>query len=1490
MQTDQNAEREKWDRLAEDWSGEIRYHERDLSGELADLLQTLDPPVARILEAGCGPGLTSICLAEKGFETDFLDFSEPTLKAAEENWRKLASDSNVQPRFHHADLLKTSLEELGTEAYDCVFNAGVLEHYEDDQIVALLQGMARLSGQYVLALVPNSRCIAYRWWRWYHMRAGTWPYGKETPRATLSNLMCRAGLTPVCEMPVAHAWTVEFIDKMSEVADEFAQWFSEDDLPDELTCYLVCSVARVGGDGGKRDQRNESEALSAGLQQRWIERLHTEQRWLRLSWLEEQRALNKNIETQKREFEAASDALRAEHEQKTGEATRERNVLQEQLRVDQEALAAERKMRQSAEQRVAQAKVDHEALQQRREALRAENEQKKQQIRDLEGRVAELGGRLGEIEGSSGYRNLQRLKRVRDKFLWLSATHECRPMIGSLIEAVFGWFWRLVLGRRMGAALDARNQDPYFYHHTLRIFTPDPKPWQSRKYLTVDTRQGPGRRVAVSLIATVYNEADNIRGWMQCIGRQSRLPDEMIIVDGGSDDATVDILRQEASKLGLPVEVLVEPGCNIARGRNTAIRRAANEFIATADAGCSLTEQWLEHLVAPFEHDETVDAVIGWFEIDPDASDWTKHNTWLFFPKLETVDPKAFLPSSRSFALRKTLALKIGGYPEHLTRWGEDTLFCLNLTGVGAKWAFAPEAVAYWQGPANWKALLRNKYHYAIGDGEARVYLGANGSNARAMLTLVLLVCITLGLAGAGLVSTPVLWGSVVASAVTLLYFWRVGVTKWALAGRANWGASHGRPYKPIVKCWLTAAATTLGTLKGLWRSRGVVLRRVLDPDAQTVVFPPAHEWFWMKQRPTQLAEAFARQGFQVVFCPNNYAERIYGGLLKVDDRIVLCNDLGCIRQLKHRIVYSAAAHHFISHKRLLRRSGRVIYDMIDDNKITSSTERDVRAAVRTADVTCVTARRLDQYVRKLGGKDPLVVPNAVRYDDWRPRGRAAPPDLARIIEGGRTVIGYVGALSYWFDWKLVAAVARMRPDDRIVLIGPVLGSAAQTALSALPRNVHHLGTKDYAELPAYVENFTAATIPFLINEVTLCTNPVKLFEYAAAEVPIVTTDLPECRAFDIVRIAHTPEEFNAHLDRAAADRQDPHSRDALRKLALANTWDQRANAILRRLQVAGPCLPDSQQRDEREAPPRSDDSRNEAEAFNRRLCEKSDEIDREPLETVTARVDQSGSGQTNDMEAPPSFKDFRKEAKILNRRLYEHSANMNPELLETVTAQIDQFSRELNYEDEWRAGWHEHRYRLAATLAALKPLLKDGASALDLGGLSVTTLLLKKHFPGIRWRNADWDLRRPWQCEADSLDAIIAMEVFEHLNDLPDDLNDTFNQTGICGCLDQAYRALRPEGLLFATTPNATSIVCVGHILFGNPGMFFPKHIREYCKQELVDLAQQAGFRVESIYSVHCLTIDTGVDYTPIFQLLLANRDPVEDRGDDWFMVLQKP
>ena len=175
-------------------------------------------------------------------------------------------------------------------------------------------------------------------------------------------------------------------------------------------------------------------------------------------------------------------------------------------------------------------------------------------------------------------------------------------------------------------------------------------------------------------------------------------------------------------------------------------------------------------------------------------------------------------------------------------------------------------------------------------------------------------------------------------------------------------------------------------------------------------------------------------------------------------------------------------------------------------------------------------------------------------------------PALAMPRSNPNPTIGYVGALDHWFDIDAVAAVASAHPEWRVVLAGRVEDSRVQR-LRNHP-NVTFLGEVPRAGLPELLHGWDAAMIPFLVNDLTLAANPIKLYEYFAAGLPVVSTRLPEVELYgDLVYLAGRAEEFAA-MATAAMSENDATRRERRIDVASRETWDARARQLLDRIRA----------------------------------------------------------------------------------------------------------------------------------------------------------------------------------------------------------------------------------------------------------------------------------------------------------------------------------
>jgi glycosyltransferase involved in cell wall biosynthesis len=221
----------------------------------------------------------------------------------------------------------------------------------------------------------------------------------------------------------------------------------------------------------------------------------------------------------------------------------------------------------------------------------------------------------------------------------------------------------------------------------------------------------------VSVVVTVRNEERSIDALLDSLLAQTRAPDEIVIADGGSTDATPAIIRRRIEK-GAPIRLICCPGTNIAAGRNRAIDAATGEIIACTDAGVWLDSHWLERIIAPFQHG--ADVSMGFFVADARSTfECALGATTL--PDVDEIDPDRFIPSSRSIAYCRRAWAAVGGYPEWLD-YCEDVVFDLALRRAGFRFAWVPEAIAYFRPRSSVRAYIRQYYLYARGDGKANLW------------------------------------------------------------------------------------------------------------------------------------------------------------------------------------------------------------------------------------------------------------------------------------------------------------------------------------------------------------------------------------------------------------------------------------------------------------------------------------------------------------------------------------------------------------------------------------------------------------------------------------------------------------------------------------------------------------------------------------------------------------------------------------------------
>jgi len=217
------------------------------------------------------------------------------------------------------------------------------------------------------------------------------------------------------------------------------------------------------------------------------------------------------------------------------------------------------------------------------------------------------------------------------------------------------------------------------------------------------------------------------------------------------------------------------------------------------------------------------------------------------------------------------------------------------------------------------------------------------------------------------------------------------------------------------------------------------------------------------------------------------------------------------------------------------------------------------------SDLIFVTSREL--LKDKNGRKSPArLLPHGVDFNRFHSAAvdpPEIPPELKHLP---RPILGFHGTLAPWVDSELLRQVARAFPRASIVLIGPVWIDFS------IPRglpNVHWIGPRSYNDLPNYAAHFDIGLIPFRQDALTAYVNPLKLLEYLALGLPVVSTPLPDLPHFaNVVSVAATADEFIDQVKSALHDRS-PERRLERFAAAAGESWEARVNLIEQHVQGA---------------------------------------------------------------------------------------------------------------------------------------------------------------------------------------------------------------------------------------------------------------------------------------------------------------------------------
>jgi len=351
-------------------------------------------------------------------------------------------------------------------------------------------------------------------------------------------------------------------------------------------------------------------------------------------------------------------------------------------------------------------------------------------------------------------------------------------------------------------------------------------------------------------------------------------------------------------------------------------------------------------------------------------------------------------------------------------------------------------------------------------------------------------------------------------------------------------------------------------------RNRRVLETILLHNQKKLLVFYPTYDWnIPLHQRPQHFASEFARAGYLVFFCTPNFYDNIQG-YQEIESGLFLTNQYKTlIRKADIAIGYATDPNFsFKSLKEILKNVDTFIYDYLDEMHVDLNGRetqdlkaRHVHAVTHSKTIVSVSAKSLAENVINLGANsEMLYLPNACNFKHFQ---NSAKNDSKQII------IGYFGAIASWLDFELVMKLAERFEKCKIKIIGHDYdGSLSKYDLFSFP-NIEIMPPIDYSKLPIEAK-FDIGILPFRINAITLSTSPIKIFEYLAMGLPVVSVDLPECREIPGVQIGKNHDDFLHKVNFAIETLGDSALEEDRKNYAKSQTWEHRVSTLLRAIDL----------------------------------------------------------------------------------------------------------------------------------------------------------------------------------------------------------------------------------------------------------------------------------------------------------------------------------
>lgn len=571
------------------------------------------------------------------------------------------------------------------------------------------------------------------------------------------------------------------------------------------------------------------------------------------------------------------------------------------------------------------------------------------------------------------------------------------------------------------------------------------------------------KRCQISAAAMVLNEMKSIKHFFLNILNQSISVNEIVMLDAGSVDGTLEWLETEGTRLAkeanVHLRIIRKDKASYAKGRNVLFAACKSDFIVAFDCGCIYNENYVESLFVlasskDFNRERAVVATTYDAQTENGKKVPNRVESW---SEVSDLNWKSFLPSMRSFGIWKSAITENNlAFSEWITSTGEDTLFMLELRRKKFQFFIIKDSLVTWIVPSAKDEWNRKMLAYAKGDGEtgAKDHKFSKLRIANKNLKQVKAY-------NEGFLSRP-----------------EIDITK-----------------RNIRRAWVICSLTPYGDSGGAQRTSQIA-RFISNKLNERVIFLSAERSYESSLHEFTEDPTLVTLGYP--------EEEI------VEKSILKYAELGCEMQIIIEAPHSLFLRLVESIKVKCECDQKITihYSVIDEwdgslggSWYLRSVEDEI---VQIADTLSATARPLvSQYNERYKGKNFHYVPNAANSDIFFQK-------KFNKDKNSPSKILYAGALwGSWFDWESVFEAADLNPDWEFYLVGD-LDLWRQNLINTRYRNIFFSGLVPQTQLNDMYNEADVLLIPFKLSTLVNAVNPLKLHEYILCNKPVASSELSE--------------------------------------------------------------------------------------------------------------------------------------------------------------------------------------------------------------------------------------------------------------------------------------------------------------------------------------------------------------------------------------------